>query len=177
VLEALFILLEFLSPSRRIFIGSHSLPPLWFAVSVLQWGQVRAAWWHEQQDEVMDGFLVEPQNQGRAGTTWEPSHEWRLAEATPSSRGLQWFTRKPLGYSTRRCGHPGRFNRPGGAVRPLGAGQIYRAGLTAQGGGLTALAAGVARLASRLSRLRSPGIRLMKIFRRFPNLPLRGMYP
>jgi hypothetical protein len=34
-LEALFILLEFPSPSRRIFIGSHSLPPLWFAVSVL----------------------------------------------------------------------------------------------------------------------------------------------
>jgi hypothetical protein len=27
VLEAVFILLEFLSPSRRIFIGSHSLPP------------------------------------------------------------------------------------------------------------------------------------------------------
>jgi hypothetical protein len=37
VLEAVFILLEFLSPSRRIFIGSHSLPPLWFAVSVLHW--------------------------------------------------------------------------------------------------------------------------------------------
>jgi hypothetical protein len=36
VLEAAFILLEFPSPSRRIFIGSHSLPPLWFAVSVLQ---------------------------------------------------------------------------------------------------------------------------------------------
>jgi hypothetical protein len=35
-LEAVFILLEFRSPSRRIFIGSHSLPPLWFAVSVLQ---------------------------------------------------------------------------------------------------------------------------------------------
>jgi hypothetical protein len=34
-LEAVFILLEPLSPSRRIFIGSHSLPPLWFAVSVL----------------------------------------------------------------------------------------------------------------------------------------------
>jgi hypothetical protein len=28
VLEAVFILLEFSSPSRRIFIGSHSLPPL-----------------------------------------------------------------------------------------------------------------------------------------------------
>jgi hypothetical protein len=36
VLEAVFILLEFPSPSRRIFIGSHSLPPLWFAVPVLQ---------------------------------------------------------------------------------------------------------------------------------------------
>jgi hypothetical protein len=32
-----------------------------------QRGQVRAAWWHEQQDEVVDGFLVERQNQGRAG--------------------------------------------------------------------------------------------------------------
>jgi hypothetical protein len=58
---------------------------------------VWAAWWNEQQDEVMDGFLVEPQNQGRAGTTWESSHEWRLAEATPSSWGFQWFTRKSLG--------------------------------------------------------------------------------
>jgi hypothetical protein len=35
VLEAVFILLEPPSSSRRIFIGSHSLPPLWFAVSVL----------------------------------------------------------------------------------------------------------------------------------------------
>jgi hypothetical protein len=35
VLEAVFILLEFPSPSRRFFIGSQSLP-LWFAVSVLQ---------------------------------------------------------------------------------------------------------------------------------------------
>jgi hypothetical protein len=35
VLEVVFILLEFPSPLRRIFIGSHSLPPLWFAVSVL----------------------------------------------------------------------------------------------------------------------------------------------
>jgi hypothetical protein len=28
------------------------------------------------QDEVMDGFLVESQNQGQAGIMWEPSHEW-----------------------------------------------------------------------------------------------------
>jgi hypothetical protein len=60
-------------------------------------GSSAAAWWHEQQDEVMDGFLVEPENQGQAGTTWGSSHEWRSAEATPSSRGFQWFTRKPLG--------------------------------------------------------------------------------
>jgi hypothetical protein len=62
-----------------------------------QRGQVRVTWWREQQDEVMDSFLVEPQNQGRVGTMWEPSHEWRLAEATPSLQGFQWFTRKPLG--------------------------------------------------------------------------------
>jgi hypothetical protein len=24
----------------------------------------------------VDGFLVEPQNQCRVGTSWEPSHEW-----------------------------------------------------------------------------------------------------
>jgi hypothetical protein len=58
---------------------------------------VRADWWHEQQDEVMDGFLVEPQNQGQDRTTWELSHEWQLAEATPSSRGFRWLTRKSLG--------------------------------------------------------------------------------
>jgi hypothetical protein len=53
--------------------------------------------WNERQDEVINGFLVEPQNQGRAGTTWERSHECLLAEATLNSRGFQWFTRKPLG--------------------------------------------------------------------------------
>jgi hypothetical protein len=46
--------------------------------------------------------LVEPQNQGRAGTSWEPSHEWWLAEAKSSSRGLRWFTRKP---SVTRLSH------------------------------------------------------------------------
>jgi hypothetical protein len=57
----------------------------WFEGPGGQRSQVRAAWWQEQLDEVVDGFLVEPQNQGRAGTTWELSHEWRLAAATPSS--------------------------------------------------------------------------------------------
>jgi hypothetical protein len=105
---------------------------------------VRAAWWHEQQDEVVDGFLVEPRNQGRARTTWEPSYDWRLAEATPSSRGLQWFTRKPLGYSVEPQNRGRKLDeemRPPRPVQPprrgsriAWAGQIARVGLAAQGG-------------------------------------------
>jgi hypothetical protein len=38
VFIVVFILFEPLSPSRIFFIGSHSLPPLRFAVSVLQEG-------------------------------------------------------------------------------------------------------------------------------------------
>jgi hypothetical protein len=160
---------------------------------------VRAAWWHEQQDEVVDGFLVEPQNQGRAETTREPSHEWRLAEATPSSRGLQWFTRKPLGYSVEPQNQGRRLDeevRPPRPVQPprrggqtAWVGQIARAGLTAQGGrsdrpgrwrrdaSKRRTRIGIARLASRLSGLRSLGIRPMKKIRRLPNSPLRGLYP
>jgi hypothetical protein len=36
-----FILLEFQSPSRRIFIGSHSLPPLWSLNRSINWYQSR----------------------------------------------------------------------------------------------------------------------------------------
>jgi hypothetical protein len=119
---------------------------------------VRAAWWQEQQDEVVDGFFVEPQNQGRAETTWEPSHEWRLAEATPSSRGLQWFTRKPLGYSVEPQNRGRRLDEEVCPPRPVQpprrggqtawVGQIAKAGLTAKGGGLTALVAGAEMLRS-----------------------------
>jgi hypothetical protein len=83
----------------------------------------------------MDSFLVEPQNQGRAETMWEPSHEWRLAEATPSSWGLQWFTRKPLGYSVEPQNRGRRLNevvRPPRSVEPpRRGGQTDWAGLTA----------------------------------------------
>jgi hypothetical protein len=48
----------------------------WFEGPGGQRGQVRDAWWQERQDEVDDSFLVEPQNQGRVGTSWEPGHEW-----------------------------------------------------------------------------------------------------
>jgi hypothetical protein len=51
--------------------------------------------------------------------------EWRLhgsqvmsgkmAEATSSSRGLRWFTRKPLGYSAEP---QSRGRKPGVAVKP-----------------------------------------------------------
>jgi hypothetical protein len=130
---------------------------------------VRAAWWHEQQDEVMDGFLVEPQNQGRVGTTWEPSHEWQLAEATPSSRGFQWFTRKPLGSlvdtqsQDRRtedgaAAAPDRFDRwvP---VRPVGSTDLTGVRRRSPESSKWRTRVGVAWLASRLSRVRSPGIR------------------
>jgi hypothetical protein len=160
---------------------------------------VRAAWWHEHQDEVVDGFLVEPQNQGRARTTWELSHEWRLAEATPSSWGLQWFTKKPLGYSVEPQNRGRRLDEEVRSPRPVQ--PPKRGGQTAWGrsdcpsrsnrpGGRSdrpcrrrrdaskrRTRVGIARLASRLSRLRSPGIRPMKKFRRLPNPPLRGLYP
>jgi hypothetical protein len=66
---------------------------------------------------------------------WEPSHEWRLAEATPSSWGLQWFTRKPLGYSVEPQNRGRRLNevvRPPRSVEPpRRGGQTDWAGLTA----------------------------------------------
>jgi hypothetical protein len=61
--------------------------------------------------------------------------------------------------STRRCGHPGRFNHPGGVVKPPGAGQIAQAGLTAQGGDPTALAAGAEMLRSGGHASGSQGLR------------------
>jgi hypothetical protein len=81
---------------------------------------------------------------------WDPSHVWRLAEATPSSRGLQWFTRKPLGYSVEPQ-NPGRRldeeMRPPMPVQPPRRGRLTTwAGLTAQGGGLTALVAAAKKL-------------------------------
>jgi hypothetical protein len=119
---------------------------------------VRAAWWHEQQDEVMDGFLVEPQNQGRAGTTWEPSQEWRLAEATPSSQGFQWFTRKPLG-SLVDPQNQDRRTEDGATAAPDRSDRCA----TTQSGIFEAEDTRRDRmLASRLSRVQSPGIRLME---------------
>jgi hypothetical protein len=111
----------------------------------------------------VDGFLVEPQNQGRAGTKWEPSHEWRLAEATLSSRGLQWFTRKPLGYSVDPQNRGRRLDEEVWPPRPVQpprrGGQTVWASLTAQGGSLTALVAGAEMLQSGGHASGSQGLR------------------
>jgi hypothetical protein len=59
--------------ARKVVAGEASKcgedKQAWFEGPDGQRSQVRAAWWQEQQDEVVDGFLVEPQNQDRAGTT------------------------------------------------------------------------------------------------------------
>jgi hypothetical protein len=48
----------------------------------------------------MDGFLVKPQNQGRVGTTWEPSHESGLhrvrevSDGSPEMHYVPWLIHK-----------------------------------------------------------------------------------
>jgi hypothetical protein len=63
-----------------------------------------------------------------------------IAEATPSSRGLQWFTRKPLGYSVEPQNQGQRLDeevRPSRPVQPpRGRGE----------GGLTTLVAAAEKL-------------------------------
>jgi hypothetical protein len=53
-----------------------------------------------------------------------------LAEATSSSRGLRWFTRKSPGYSAEP---QSRGRRPGVPVRPKPARPVWRTGLTGLG--------------------------------------------
>jgi hypothetical protein len=122
---------------------------------------VRAAWWHEQQDEVMYVFLVEPQNHGRAGTTWETSHEWRLTEATPSSQRFRWFTRKPLG-SLFDPQSQDRRTEDSAATAPDWSDRSEWCAMTQSGIFEVEDSIGIAWLVSRLSWVRSLGIRLME---------------
>jgi hypothetical protein len=64
---------------------------------------VRALWWQERQDEVMDGFLVEPQNQGGAETTWGRvmSGDWRrlhrvraVSDGSSENHFVPWLIHK-----------------------------------------------------------------------------------
>jgi hypothetical protein len=93
---------------------------------------------------------------------WRRLH--RVRGVCSGSAENHWVTRlshkTETEDSTRGCGHPGRFNRLGGAVRPPGAGQIFWAGLTARGGGgLTTLVAGAEMLRSGGHASGSQGLR------------------
>ena len=59
--------------------------------------QVWAAWRQEKQDEVVCGFLVEPQNQASRDDRGGQVMSGIGVEAAPSLRGLRWFTTKPSG--------------------------------------------------------------------------------
>jgi hypothetical protein len=61
--------------------------------------QVWAAWWQEKQDEVVYGFLVEPQNQGRAEMMWQPSHEWDWCGGCTESAGFAVVHHKTIGVT------------------------------------------------------------------------------
>jgi hypothetical protein len=50
--------------------------------------QVQAAWSQEKQYKVGYDFLVEPQNQGRDGMMWRPSHEWDWCGGCTESAGF-----------------------------------------------------------------------------------------
>jgi hypothetical protein len=92
---------------------------------------------------------------------WRRLHRVRgVCSGSPENHWVTWFSHKTEAEdSMRRCGHPGRFNRPERVVKPPGAGQITRADLTALGGGLTALAAGAEMLRSGGHVSESQGLR------------------
>jgi hypothetical protein len=66
---------------------------------VAKWDQVRSAWQQEKQDKVVYGFFVEPQNQGRAGTTWRPSHEWDWCGGCTEFEGFVAVHNKTVGVT------------------------------------------------------------------------------
>jgi hypothetical protein len=64
---------------------------------------VRAAWWHELQDEVMDGFLVELQNKVELGLrgsrvmsgNWRRLHRVRkFSSGSPENHWVPWLIHK-----------------------------------------------------------------------------------
>jgi hypothetical protein len=113
---------------------------------------------------------------------WRRLH--RVRRVCSGSPENHWVTRlshkTEAEDSTRRCGHPGRFNRPGGAVKPPRGGvggRSDRPGRCRRQASKRRTRVEIARLASRLSRLRLLGIRPMKKIGRLPNSPMRGLYP
>jgi hypothetical protein len=121
--------------------------------------QVRAGWRQEKQDEVGYGFLVEPQNQGRAGTTWRPSHEWDWRGGCTESVGFAAVHHKTVGVAWLSHKAKTGGSADGDRIRARRETLKRRTRV------------GIARLASRLSELRSPGIRLMVLRQEFPKCP------
>jgi hypothetical protein len=81
--------------------------------------QVQVAWCQEKEDEVGYGFLVEPQNQGRAGTTWRPSHEWDWCGGCTESAGFAAVHHKTV--EVPWLSHKAKTRRLDGRRRDLGA--------------------------------------------------------
>jgi hypothetical protein len=120
--------------------------------------QVRAAWWQEKQDEGYS-FLVESQNQGRAGTTWWPSHEWDWRGGCTESAGFAAVHHKTVGVAWLSHKAKTGGSADGDGIRARRETSKRRTRF------------GIARLASRLSELWSSGIRPMVLRREFPKCP------
>jgi hypothetical protein len=128
----------------------------------------------------MDGFLVEPQNKGRARTTWKSSHEWELAGGYTKSAGfpvVHHNTTRLLGWAIEPrpktwCGCQAKTGLTSSWNRP------YRFGVAGHRGvSKRRTRVGITSLALRLSEVQSLGIRQMVLQRRSPKEPFRGMYP
>jgi hypothetical protein len=87
---------------------------------------VRAAWWHEHQDEVMDGFLVEPQKKVEPALRgsrimsgdWRRLHRVRgVSGGSPENHWVSWLIHKAkteepkTELQQRQTGLSGGFDR------------------------------------------------------------------
>jgi hypothetical protein len=101
---------------------------------------------------------VEPELRGSRVMSGDWRRLHRVRGVCSGSPENHWVTRlshkTEVEDSTRRCGHPGRFNRRGG--------RSNRPGRWRREASKRRTRVRIARLASRLSSLRSPGIRSMK---------------
>jgi hypothetical protein len=89
-------------------------------------GQVRAAWWQEQQDEIMDGFLVEPQNKVEPGLRGSRvmSGDWqrldrlrRVSGGSPENHWVPWLIYKAKTEEPKTEVQQHRTDRTGGSDR------------------------------------------------------------
>jgi hypothetical protein len=96
---------KFQSPSRRIFIGSHSLPPSLVALSVLQYQRETRAWRDKKvvRKDIKTGDLVLKrkknwENPGKLHESWEGPYIARETDM-PGAFRLMEQTGEELPYS------------------------------------------------------------------------------